>query len=61
MKGWSGDTLFKLDNGQIWEQDEYDHTYFYEYRPDVTIYLTSAGCRMRVKGEKDTLLVKRVK
>src|SRR5215472_6987435 len=29
IEGWSGETVFKLDNGQIWEQAEYSYTYFY--------------------------------
>ena len=61
MEGWSGDTIFKLDNGQIWQQAEYDYTYFYEYRPEVTIYQTNAGCRMKIEGETETVLVKRIK
>jgi len=61
IEGWDGDTIFKLDNGQIWQQAEYDYTYFYAYRPDVTIYQTSAGCRMKVEDETETVLVKRVK
>ena len=61
VNGWSGETIFKLDNGQIWQQAEYDYTYFYEYHPDVTIYETSAGCRMKVEDEDETLLVKRIK
>jgi hypothetical protein len=61
VEGWDGETIFKLDNGQIWQQAEYDYTYFYEYHPAVTIYETSGGCRMRVKDESDTVLVKRIK
>ena len=61
VNGWSGETIFKLDNGQIWQQAEYDYTYFYEYHPDVTIYETSAGSRMKVEDEDETLLVKRIK
>lgn len=61
VEGWDGETIFKLDNGQIWQQAEYDYTYFYEYNPDVTIYQTSAGCRMKVDGEDETVLVKRIK
>jgi hypothetical protein len=61
IEGWDGETIFKLDNGQIWQQAEYDYTYFYEYHPDVTIYQTSAGCRMKVEDEDDTVLVKRIK
>jgi hypothetical protein len=61
VEGWDGETIFKLDNGQIWQQAEYDYTYFYEYHPDVTIYQTRAGCRMKVEDETETLLVKRIK
>ncbi len=59
--GWSGETIFKLDNGQIWEQAEYDYMYSYQYHPDVTIYATTSGCRMKVEDEEDTLLVHRIK
>jgi hypothetical protein len=59
--GWEGETIFKLANGQIWQQAQYDYTYSYSYRPDVTIYQTSAGCRMKVEDENDTILVKRIK
>jgi hypothetical protein len=61
IEGWSGETIFKLDNGQIWEQAEYAYNYFYAYRPDVTIYQTSAGCKMKVEDEEETVLVKRIK
>jgi hypothetical protein len=61
IEGWSGDTIFKLNNGQIWQQASYDYTYFYAYQPDVTIYQTSAGCLLKVEDETDTVLVKRIK
>ncbi len=61
FEGWSGETLFKLDNGQIWEQAEYDYMYTYDYHPDVTIYATSSGCRMKVEGAEETILVRRIK
>jgi hypothetical protein len=61
VHGWDGETIFKLDNGQIWQQAEYDYTYFYEYHPDVTIYQTSGGCRMKVEDEDETIIVKRIK
>jgi hypothetical protein len=61
FQGWDGETIFKLDNGQIWQQAEYDYEYDYEYNPDVTIYSTGAGCKMKVEGEDETVLVKRIK
>jgi hypothetical protein len=61
FEGWEGETIFQFDNGQIWQQAEYDYMYSYSYRPDVTIYRTSAGCRMKVEGEDETILVKRIR
>lgn len=61
INGWDGETVFKLDNGQIWEHAEYAYTYFYAYRPEVTIYQTNSGCRMKVEDEDETVLVRRIK
>jgi hypothetical protein len=61
FKGWDGETIFKLANGQIWQQAAYDYMYSYAYAPDVTIYQTSSGCRMKVEDEDETVLVKRIK
>jgi hypothetical protein len=59
--GWDGETIFKLTNGQIWQQSEYAYEYEYEYRPDVTIYKTASGYKMQVKGMDETVMVKRIK
>jgi hypothetical protein len=61
FKGWDGETIFKLSNGQIWQQAEYDYMYSYSYSPEVTIYSTQSGCRMKVEDEDETILVKRLK
>jgi hypothetical protein len=61
FNGWEGETIFKLSNGQIWQQAEYDYMYSYSYMPEVTIYSTSGGCTMKVEDEDDTILVKRIK
>lgn len=61
FNGWEGDTIFKLANGQIWEQAEYDYEYEYDFMPAVVIYGASDGCRMKVEGMDDTILVKRIK
>ncbi len=59
--GWDGETMFKLTNGQIWQQSEYDYEYEYAYRPDVTIYKTAVGYKMKVEDMEDTIYVKRIK
>jgi len=49
--GWSGDTLFELDNGQIWKQCEYNYDYNYLYRPNAIIYSIGYGFKIFVKGK----------
>lgn len=61
FEGWSGETIFKLTNGQIWQQAEYAYTYHYAYRPEVIIYPVRGGCRMKVEDLRETILVKRLK
>jgi len=61
FNGWDGETIWKLDNGQIWQQAEYSYTYSYAYHPEVTIYETSAGCKMKVEDEEEPILVTRIK
>src|SRR5262245_32335794 len=60
FNGWEGDTIFKLTNGQIWQQASYAYTYHYAYRPDATIYPSGGGCRMKVEGVESTIVVRRI-
>ena len=61
FNGWEGETIFKLLNGQIWQQVGEEYMYSYAYMPQVTIYPTSDGCVMKVQDVDDTILVKRIK
>jgi len=61
FEGWDGDTIFKLENGQIWQQSSYAYTYHYAYRPKVIIYRTSGGYKMKVEGVDETIYVIRLK
>lgn len=61
FKGWDGETVFKLTNGQVWQQSSYSYTYHYSYRPTVLIYPTDGGCKMKVDGVSDSIPVKRLK
>ncbi|MGA8087665.1 MAG: hypothetical protein WCA10_10185 [Terracidiphilus sp.] len=61
FEGWEGETIFKLSNGQIWQQSEYSYTYSYAYMPEVTIYAAGGGCKLKVEDENETILVKRIK
>ena len=61
FKGWSGDTLFELSNGQIWKQAEYAYVYHYAYMPEVLVYRSGAGFKMKVEGIADEIAVVRIR
>lgn len=61
FRGWDGKTIFKLVNGQTWQQSEYSYVYHYAYRPNVTIHTTDNGYSMQVEGLSGEIGVKRIK
>ena len=61
FNGWEGETIFKLSNGQIWQQVSYAYTYHYSYRPKVFIIKTHGAYKMKVDGVSGTIFVKRLK
>lgn len=61
FEGWTGETIFKLENGQIWQQAEYAYTYHYAYSPEVLIYRTAGGYKMKVEGVEDVIRVEQLK
>lgn len=61
FEGWEGDTIFKLDNGQIWQQVTYGYTYTYKFRPKVWIIKTHGAYKMKVEGMSSTIFVKRLR
>jgi hypothetical protein len=61
FSGWDGKTIFKLTNGQIWQQAAYAYTYRYKYRPQVLIVKTTGGYEMQVEDMDKRLRVVRIK
>lgn len=61
FEGWDGETIFKMDNGQIWQQSSYAYIYHYAYHPKVPIYRTGSGYKIKVDGVSDTISVTRIK
>jgi hypothetical protein len=61
FEGWSGETVFKLLNGQIWQQSSYSYTYHYAFMPEVLIYPSGSGYKMRVNGVDGDISVTRLK
>ncbi len=52
-RGWSGDTIYRLINGQVWRQSADHYHYHYAYAPKVVIYPSAGGFRMHVDGDDD--------
>lgn len=61
FSGWDGETIFKLANGQIWQQASYAYKYHYAYSPKVLIYRSGAGFRMKVDGVDGEIAVRQLK
>lgn len=61
FEGWSGDTIFKMTDGSIWQQPAYDYEYDYAYMPKVIIYRQGGSHYLEVEGVEDAIEVKRLK
>ncbi len=63
FKGWSGKTVFKLENGQVWKQvDPGRKVVFKATNPKVTIKKAVFGSyRLKIEGLNSTLAVRRIK
>lgn len=60
FNGLEGETIIKLDNGQVWQQNEYYYHYHYAYRPEVVIFNTSSGYKIKIEGIEKIVRVKQV-
>ncbi len=60
--GWDGDTVFRLENGQVWQQAESDRLAFKAERPVITIRRGWFGVYyLKVEGANKQIRVKRIK
>jgi hypothetical protein len=59
--GWTGETIFQLQNGQIWQQASFAYMYRYAYSPKILIYRSSTGYKMKVDGVDQEIHVQRLK
>ena len=51
--GWDGNKIYKLQNGQIWQQVDGHYHYHYAYSPEVIIYVDGGSYKMRVLDDDD--------
>jgi hypothetical protein len=62
FSGWSGNTLFRLENGQVWKQAQSGRSSYRAAHPVVTIKRTALGSyRLLVEGSDESIRVERVK
>jgi hypothetical protein len=61
FSGWEGETIFKLQNGQIWQQASYAYHYSYKFSPKVLIFRTRSGYEMQVEGIASRIRVTRLR
>jgi hypothetical protein len=58
---WDGETVFKMLNGQIWQQSSYAYKYCYKYSPAVLIYKAGNTYKMKVDGVDGEISVRRLR
>jgi hypothetical protein len=61
FEGWDGDTVFRLINGQVWQQATYAYHYAYAYMPRVLIVRDGSGYVMQVEGVRPTVRVRQLR
>lgn len=61
FKGFDGNTIFKLTNGQIWQQSEYWYHYYYAYSPKIILYTSNGHTKLKVDGIEKSIFVIRLK
>ena len=61
FEGWKGETIFKLVNGEIWQQTEYYYEYHYAYSPRVLIIPSAGGYKAKVEGISKAVGVTRLR
>jgi hypothetical protein len=59
FRGWEGKTVFKLQNGQIWQQASYGYSVTFADSPKVLIYQSGSEFRMKVEGVDEEIAVQR--
>lgn len=59
-RGWDGDTVFSLSNGEVWRQDASRYRCVHLCCPAVRIWRLGARFLLEVEGLRDILPVRRI-
>ena len=60
FRGCNGDSIYRLVNGQIWQQTQYRYEYHYAYRPEARIVEEGGRYLLYVDGLSAPVAVRRV-
>lgn len=60
FNGYDDGAVFRLANGQVWQQKRYKHKYRYKYRPHVRIYREGSDYMMAVDCMDEPIAVVKV-
>jgi len=58
FEGWEGESIYQLDNGQIWQQTDYKYKYKYKYRPKVNLFRSGSSWNMLVENMDEPIKVR---
>jgi hypothetical protein len=58
FNGWEGETVYKLMNGQVWQQASYTYSYSYSFMPKVLIYQDGGRYFMQVSDKKAVQVIR---
>ena len=61
FNGWEGETIVKLIDGSIWQQNDYAFSFSYSYCPKVYIFNSNGRMKMKVDGNNTTVSVELLK
>jgi hypothetical protein len=61
FEGWEGETIVKLTNGQIWQQDSPHIEIHIAVSPKVVVYRSGGVYKMHIEGTREPVEVKRLK
>jgi len=61
FEGWNGDTVVKLQNGQVWIQTDFQLRITIRLSPKVLVFNDGFGYKMQVEGTGKTVRVRRLR
>jgi hypothetical protein len=61
FNGYSGDSEFQFENGNVWKQSEYKYNYHYAYRPNAIVVDGVNGLQVHIEGMEEPVAVRRVR